>query len=244
MATIDAELRTIAAIRAGDVAELRRLLGENPGLAAMRLVVSGGGRTPLHIVADWPGYFPNGPEIARMLIEAGANLDARGNDDGSGETPLHWTASNDDVEVAAVLIEAGADLDAADGSIGTPVANAVGYGCWNVARLLVTHGAKVDALWIAAALGMIGRIEELLGDPEVASPDMISQAFWHACAGHQRRAAEMLLGRGARIDWVPDYASGTPLDAAQGQSTQQQNVIEWLQGLGASRADDENRESG
>ena len=63
--------------------------------------------------------------------------------------------------------------------------------------------------------------------------DAVSQAFWHACAASQRRAAERLLEAGADIDWTPDYADGTPLDAAAGQSTRQQNVVEWLTGLGA-----------
>ena len=34
----------------------------------------------------------------------------------------------------------------------------------------------------------------------------------------------------------PDYAHGTPLDAASGHSTQQENVITWLRGLGARSA--------
>ena len=33
----------------------------------------GGARTALHMVTDWPGYFPRGPEIARMLLAAGAD---------------------------------------------------------------------------------------------------------------------------------------------------------------------------
>ena len=60
----------IAAIRAGDVATLQRLLADNPGLAVSRLGGVAKGRTPLHVVADWPGYFPNGPQIVRMLSPA------------------------------------------------------------------------------------------------------------------------------------------------------------------------------
>ena len=61
--TTDSEvLDAIAAIRAGDVATLQRLLADNPGLAASRLGGIAKGRTPLHVVADWPGYFPNGPQ--------------------------------------------------------------------------------------------------------------------------------------------------------------------------------------
>ncbi len=124
-------------------------------------------------------------------------------------------------------------------SIGTPLANAVGYGCWNVARLLVAGGATVDGLWEAAALGLLGPLEALLADESVATPENISQAFWHACAGGQRRAAERLLNLGADLDWVPEYAQGTPLDAARGRGTQRSNLIEWLEHRGARSSEPE-----
>ncbi len=233
----------LAAIRAGDVEAIQRLLRNDPALASAGLVGRGGGtRTPLHLVTDWPGYFRNGPEIIRLLIDAGANPNARttspGSEAGPGdETPLHYAASSDDVDVAAALIERGADIEAPDGSIGTPLDNAVGYGCWHVARLLVARGARVDKAWHAAALGMLGRLEVLLGSDPPA--EEVSQAFWHACTAGQRRAAEYLLSRGADLHWEPDYANGTPLDAASGLSTRQENVISWLRELGArsSRSD-------
>jgi ankyrin repeat protein len=228
MTTDSDAIATIAAIRAGDLAALQRLLGDNPGLAASRLKIAKG-RTPLHVVTDWPGYFPNGPRIARLLIDAGADVNDRGADSEYGETPLHWAASSDDVDVAAVLIDGGADIEMPNGSIGTPLDNAIGYACWHVARLLVASGAKVDALWHAAALGMLDRLDELLADDSLATSEKINQAFWHACAGGQRRAAELLLDRGAEMSWVPDYAEGTALDAARRGGTRQNNIIEWLE---------------
>jgi hypothetical protein len=78
---------------------------------------------------------------------------------------------------------------------------------------------------------MLGRIDELLEQLPEAAGD-VSQAFWHACAGGQRRAAEYLLARGAALDWVPDYAEGTPLDAADSLDTRQSNVVSWLKELG------------
>jgi uncharacterized protein len=232
--TTDSEVtETIVAIRTGDIAKLQQLLAKNPGLAAARLGGTAKGRTPLHVVADWPGYFPSGPQIVRVLCAAGADPNARDPDQPRSETPLHWAASSDDVEVACALIDAGADLEVANGSIGTPLDNAVGYGCWHVARLLVQRGAKVDKLWHAAALGLLDRLEELLGGPLGTQPDTVSQAFWHACAAGQRRAAELLINRGADLNWVPDYAKGTPLDAAGGLGTRQNNVIGWLRDLGA-----------
>jgi hypothetical protein len=222
----------VVAIRTGDVAALQKLLGENPGLAYSRLGGNQGNRTPLHVATDWPGFFPNGPVVVRMLIAAGADPNARNPGKGFAETPLHWAASSDDAEVASALINGGADLEAPDGSIGTPLGNAVGYACWDVARLLVARGARVDALWHAAALGMTTRLGELLAERPVKANEL-SQAFWHACAGGQRRAAEYLLTRGADLDWVPDYAKGTPLDAASSLGTRRESLINWLRDHGA-----------
>lgn len=233
MTTDSDSIDAITAIRTGDLAKLQRLLTDNPGLATSRLGGIAKGRSSLHVVADWPGYFPNGPQVVRLLIEAGADPNARDPDRPGSETPLHWAASSDDVDVARALIDGGADLETPDGSIGTPLDNAIGYACWHVARLLVQRGAKVDKLWHASALGMLDRLEELLGGQAGIDPEALSQAFWHACGAGQRRAAELLLNRGANLNWVPDYAKGTPLDAASGLGTRQENVINWLRERGA-----------
>ena len=82
---------------------------------------------------------------------------------------------------------------------------------------------------------MLDRLDELLG-AEI-DPEQISQGFWHACAAGQRRAAERLLSAGADLNWEPDYAQGTALDAARGPGTQRENVVEWLRSIGARSAD-------
>jgi hypothetical protein len=227
----------LAGVRRGDVDLIRRLLAEHPELATARFTGRGGTSTALHFVTDWPGYFPNGPEVVKLLIAAGADPNALTTGGGSetpgpgSETPLHYAASSDDVDVAAALIDGGADLETPDGSIGTPLDNAVGYACWHVARLLVLRGARVEKIWHAGALGMLERLDDLLV-PEL-DPEQVSQAFWHACAAGQRRAAERLLNAGADLDWEPDYAKGTALDAAAGLGTRQENVLEWLRSMDA-----------
>jgi uncharacterized protein len=230
------ELR--AALRAGDVGGIQNMLRDDHALATARLGgKESGSETALHVVAGWPGYYPNGPQIVRLLIGAGADPNALTTSGGStkpgpgSETPLHWAASNDDLDVAEALIDGGADLETPDGSIGTPLDNAVGYACWHVARLLVSRGARVEKAWHAAALGMLARLDAILAGDLPA--EQVSQAFWHACAAGQRRAAEYLLSRGADLNWEPDYADGTPLDAANGLGTRQENVISWLRELGA-----------
>ncbi|WP_370937548.1 ankyrin repeat domain-containing protein [Amycolatopsis sp. cg13] len=234
MPTDEDHLNIFAAIREGDVDRLSDLLRAHPELANCRLGGPARGRTPLHVVSDWPGYFPKGPLVAERLIAAGADVNAR--PDG-GESPLHWTASSDDEAVARVLIYGGADIEAPDGSIGTPLDNAVGYACWNVARLLVAQGARVEKLWHAAALGLLDRMEDLVADSAPAQ-DALDQALWHACAGGQRRAAERLVGLGADVTFTPEYGRGTLVDAAASDGTQRANLIEWLTGLGLRASSD------
>lgn len=186
----------VAAIRGGDVERLRTILAARPDAANARLATGRSGlRTPLHVVTDWPGYFPNGPEIVRLLIAAGADPNATTGDQPS-ETPLHWAASSDDVEVAEALIDGGADIEAPGASIagGPPLDDAVGYGCWHVAQLLARRGARIDKLWHAAALGDLSRLDQLATGEPRPTQAQLDESFWQACHGGQRRAADYLLG--------------------------------------------------
>jgi uncharacterized protein len=231
-------VRLTAAIHSGALDDLTRLLGEQPELADAHIAGRRGGwRTPLHLVTDWPGYFPNGPEVVRLLIAAGADPSAP-SDDGPSETPLHWAASSDDVEVAAALIDGGADIEALGGSIagGSPLANAVGYGCWHVGRLLVARGARVDWLWQAAALGLHQRALELLAADPPPTQQQLDEAFWQACHGGQLRMAELLLARGATIDATPHYSDQTALEVAGSTDTRREQLVNWLRERGATSA--------
>jgi uncharacterized protein len=232
------------AVHFGQLDILRRLLTERSELASVGMIgrrgLEGGWRTPLHVATDWPGYFPSAPESAAILLAEGAdpNLDSGG---GRPETPLHWAASNDDVDVAVVLIDGGARLDTPGGSIGTPLDNAVGYGCWNVARLLAERGAPVERLWHAAALGMLTRLDELLAATPALEESELDQAFFHACQGGQLRAAQRLLDAGADMTAVPDYAGdATVLDMALHPDTRREQLATWLreQGAGAGPNDE------
>lgn len=217
-------LAAVHAIRTGDTTSLASLLSQHPGLACEQIH---GTRTPLHVAADWPGYFPAAPATVRLLIEAGADPNADTGGD-RAETPLHWAASSDDADVADALISGGASIETPGGSIGTPLDNAVGYGCWNVARLLVQKGARVDKLWHAAALGIMPRVEELLAVTPAPSADDITEAFWQACHGGQRRTAERLLASGADLNGTPGYSDQTAAEVAAEPGTQRENLITWL----------------
>lgn len=113
-----------------------------------------------------------------------------------------------------------------------------------IQRLLRNDPALATARFIgrggAAALGMLGRLEEILASDPPA--EEVSQAFWHACTGGQRRAAEYLPSCGADLNWEPDYAHGTPLDAASVLNTRQENVISWLRELEARSSGSDGQE--
>jgi ankyrin repeat protein len=239
-----------AAIRAGDIEGLKRLLRDNEGLGAARIGDDNGGdsisRTLLHLATDWPGHFPNVAATIDAPVAAGADVDAR-NTPGT-ETPLHWAASSDDIEALDALVAAGADIEAPGAVIagGTPLDDAVAFGQWQAARRLVHHGART-ALWHAAALGLIDQVEaHFTADPSPgpypwgadgdATPDELTVAFWCACHGGQRQTAEYLLERGADINWVATWDGHTPLDTARREGAD--DVVAWLRTRGAKTADE------
>jgi ankyrin repeat protein len=213
--------RAAEAIRAGRLDVLEGLLKESPGLANERI----GPRTLLHIATDWPGHFPNNPETVALLIAHGADVNARFSGPQT-ETPLHWAASCNDVDVLDALLDHGADIEARGAVIGggTPLADAVAFGQWNAARRLIERGANAT-LWQASALGLMNRIEAFFRDG-APHPDEITNAFWCACHGGQRGAAEYLLNKGADPIWA-GHDKLTPLQAAQRSNATE--VVEWLQ---------------
>jgi ankyrin repeat protein len=229
----------VKAIHAGQIETVRELVQAHPGLASARLFdEKGGSGTPLHAAADWPGFFPNGPEVVAVLIDAGADPNAAIEGSWHAETPLHWAASSDDVDVARALIEGGANIEAAGASIagGSPLEDAVGYGCWQVARLLVERGARVDRLWQAAALGIRSRVDELIA-AEAPTTQQLTEAFWQACHGGQRRMAEHLLALGAELNGTPSWGDSTPLDVADAFGTGRESPLTWLKEQGAKKTE-------
>lgn len=240
----------IEAIRTGDVQRLQKLLTDNPGLAVTRLIGSDKGngyvsRTLLHVAADWPGHFPNGAATVAALVKAGAEVNARI----AGphvETPLHWAASNDDIEVLDALLEAGADIEAPGAVIagGTPLDDAVAFGQWGAAHRLVERGASFS-LWHAAALGLLDDMEAHFNGTTLSRrypwgaeynplPNEVVVAFWCACHGGQRQSAEYLLERGAELNWISVWDGLTPLEAAQRSAAG--DLVQWLQNRGAKSA--------
>jgi ankyrin repeat protein len=211
-------LSVSSAIQLGDLDELRALLSSHPGLSTVEIGdpgVQGERRSLLHVATDWPGHFPNNVSTVKLLIENGADVNARFSG-AHTETPLHWAASSNDVEVIDALLDAGADIEATGAVIagGTPVADATAFGQWDAARRLVERGAQTN-LYESASMGLVDRIESLLNGPNQPNIDDITGAFWAACAGGQLAAARLLADHGANVRWVSTWDQRSPLAAAR-----------------------------
>jgi uncharacterized protein len=222
-----------AIIKAGEFDRLRELLTSDSTLASCVVEdAKGGGRTPLHLFADWPGHNPNAAAIVQTLASAGANLDAAAVAMWHRETPLHWAASNDDVVLIDALLDAGASIEHEGSSIdgGPPLSSAVGYGQWQAARRLVERGAQTR-LWHEAALGMMPEMMQRFETQPAPEAETLSGSFWNACHGGQLTAAQYLLARGADLNWAAPWSGQTPLDIAE--RAERSDVMAWLLEHGA-----------
>ncbi len=130
------QLDLFEAASAGDLDRLSELLAADPASVGLR---SGDGFTALHLAA-----FFGSEEAARLLVNRGADVDARGQGWMTG-TPLHSAAAGRHARVVQVLLEAGADPNARQSGGWTPLHSAARNGDVASVRLLVASGADPSA---------------------------------------------------------------------------------------------------
>jgi ankyrin repeat protein len=93
-------------------------------------------RTPLHVAA-----ITGRLEIARMLIDAGANVNVQ---DDNGYAPLHVAAKYGNEEILRMLIDAGANVNVQSNTGWTPLHDVAYEGNVEIARILIDAKANVN----------------------------------------------------------------------------------------------------
>lgn len=198
------------AIVEGDLAALKRLLHEDPGLVRARSTREHAA-TLLHYVSanGVEGYRqktpPNIVEIANTLLDAGAEVDATAEVYGGGCTALGLAATSVHPERAGVqeallqtLLEHGAAIERRSiAGHGQPIVRAcLANGRPKAAAFLAARGASVD-LAGAAAAGRLDLLEAFFRSG--VTPGQVAEAFLYACQSGARAAVAFLIDRGADV---------------------------------------------
>lgn len=219
----------IAAIKSGDLERLKALVAEDPSLATSRSTKSH--PTLLQCLVLDGKDKPNNVEMAKLLVNAGAELNE----------PLVAAASIDNRAVAELLLDRGAALDGNGGW--SPLEEALYWNSQDVIALLLERGAKVQNLRTAAGLGRSDLIEGYFNEDGSLKPEaghinwpwgdleaiarsnhgaagkqmlsdrvnswsqdrqgIVNNAFVYACMHGHIDAAKLLLHKGAEINVVP-----------------------------------------
>ncbi|KAM3501305.1 hypothetical protein MY10362_005664 [Beauveria mimosiformis] len=217
------------AIQTGDIKSLEAQLSERNELVSAYIGSPNDARTLLHLLTDWPGHFPNTTAVAKILIDAGCQVNAPYIGKLHFETPLHWTVSCDDLEVMDMLLDAGADINAGGGIIDdTPLADARAFLQLKCAHRLVERGADVT-LQDAATLGLLDRVKAMFAGASRPSEQDANCAFWNACHGSQLETAQFIHSHGADVNFVPPWGEDTALYEARSQKAE--DLVKWLESL-------------
>jgi ankyrin repeat protein len=202
--------RAVEAVVDGDVATLKELLQGDPELVRARSTRVTHFDPPihgamlLHYVASngVEGYRQRSPknaaDVARTLLEAGADPDALCGLYGSRCTTMALLVSSTPPKVAGVqvalvnvLIDHGAAVTPkGEGTWISPVITALVFGMKDAAAALVERGAPIDTLQAAAGLGRIDDVVKLL--PSATADDRHRALALAAQLGHVQVVQHLL----------------------------------------------------
>ena len=155
------------------------------------------GWTPLHQAA---GFIGLEPDAAALLLDRGADIEARG---GSGMTPLHLAVQwKENGPVAQLLLERGADINARDDQGRTPLHVAIERNAGlPIIKALLDNGADIHARG-SSEKPMLRQMDEmpLPGGADIAvSLHGAMPLHWAAAKADAPEVVELLLDHGAAI---------------------------------------------
>jgi ankyrin repeat protein len=131
------ELDFFEACAVGDVARVEELLEHDPTLVR---AIAADGFFGLTLAA-----FFGQPEIVRVLIDRGADVDRRAEHEQIRVTPIHAASAGNHTEIVRMLLEAGADVNATQPGGFTALMAAAQNGNAEMAELLLERGADASA---------------------------------------------------------------------------------------------------
>jgi len=201
------------AAKAGDLAEVKRLIAEGADVNATdgadvnatdgADVKANRVWTALHEAAD-RGH----KKVAELLIEKGANVNA---EDSAGFTPLYYAIWDTNKDMVSLLVSKGAELHLPPEEEYTPLYYAVWSGNLDIVKLLVDKGTKFDvktrdytALRYAALQGSRDMVQFFISKGADASGFHMA-----AFMGDLSRVKEF-VEKGTKVD-TKDEAGWTPL---------------------------------
>ncbi len=202
------------AVVSGDVATLQKLLCENPELARARSTREHGATLLHYVSANGVEDFrqktaKNAVEVAKLLLQAGAEVDAASNSYGGGDTTLGLVATSVHPEVAGVqialletLLQAGASIEGLLGSW-NPLTAALANGRGEAAAFLAERGARLD-LEGAAGVGRLDVVRSFFKDDGTLKPaatqKQMRDGFAWACEFGRTDVVDFLLQKGMELD--------------------------------------------
>src|ERR1043165_41240 len=199
------------AIVAGDIKTLKRLLETDPALVRVRSQHEHRA-TLLHYVSanGVEGYRQRTPrnivKITKLLLDAGAEVDAEADVYGGGATALGLAATSVHPYHAGVqnpllqlLLDYGAEIDhkTGAGNRQSSVLGALANGRPEAAAYLAERGARLN-LEAAAGVGRLDVVKRFLDGPK-SSKKRRQSAFMYACAGGHEAVVEFLLKNGVDL---------------------------------------------
>ena len=217
----------VEAVVAGEVGKLRMMLGEHPELVRARSMRRHHA-TLLHYVAangvegSRQRTPANAVEVARVLLDAGAEVDALADMYDQKCTTMsmlvsscHPANAGVQAELAELLVDRGAKLDEGPGTEWrSAVMTALQFGYLETAKRLAERGGIPENVAAAAGLGRVGDVEQLLAGADAKSRHAaLALAAQH---GHAE-VVRVLLDAGEdpnRFNPEGHHAHSTPLHQA------------------------------